>query len=319
MSKKRTKEHYVQQRYLRFFACDAKKNKVHVYDKVTRNIRLNQPINGIACEGGFYDIDFEKYTEEIKEGIDQQAIDLFKKNIEENFTDKFLSDFVEPLYNFIEGLVSHFKAGESSLSPSVDSLISVQQRMQISRYITYQYLRTAAFRDYFLTLINQNDGKDAASIQRNTELAKLIHSRTLFNGELANGITETISSGIWILGQASGNDVFYTSDNPIHIITDVDKKPGILSDVIFVSYPLLPHLILLVISPKTAKRKGFDEFENQIVDMKSGINNWFNQQRIAGAYRVVLCSNKEIVKAAELHNEVADLSREELNRKFYRI
>jgi hypothetical protein len=319
MSKKRTKEHYVQQRYLRFFACDADKQKIHVYDKVANIIRRNQPIEDVACEGGFYDIDFEKYAEENKGSLNQQAFDLFRKNIEETFTDNLLSDYFEPLFDFIDDLVNLFKAGELSIGSNFTSTIIADQRRQISRYIAFQHLRTAAFRNYFIELIGQSNQSETTSILRNPELTKLLHSKMLFNNELVSAITDTNYSGIWILGQAPDGKVFFTSDNPIHLITDIDKKAGIFSNVIFVSYPLLPGLILLIISPKTAKRLGFIESENKIVDLKREGVDWFNKQRIAGAYRVALCSNNELDRAPEMYTEIAGLSGEELTRKSYKL
>lgn len=319
MSKKRTKEHYVQQRYLRLFACDVEKQKIHVYDKVSKIIRRNQPIEGLACEGGFYDIDFEKYAEENKGRLNQQAFDLFRENIEDTFTDFLLSDYFEPLFDFIDDLVNRYKGGELSIGSDFSSTIKADQRRQISRYITFQHLRTAAFRDYYIELIDQGKQSETISVQKNSELAKLLHSKMLFNNDLVNAITDTIYSGIWILGQAPEGKVLYTSDNPIHLITDVNKKAGIFSDVIFVSYPLLPGLILMIISPITAKRLGFDESEYKIVDLKREGVDWFNKQRIAGAYRVVLCSNNELDRAPEMHTEIAGLSVEELMHKFYKL
>jgi len=79
VSKKSPQEHYVQQRYLKYFAGDDKKTTIYVFDKKKNEIRNDQPINRIACEGGFYDIDIDKIVCDHNE-ISQQVINIFLRN-----------------------------------------------------------------------------------------------------------------------------------------------------------------------------------------------------------------------------------------------
>ena len=60
MADKVIKEHYVPQRYLRYFAND---NKFFIYDKEKTQQRSGN-ISNYACERYFYDVDFEKLKRE---------------------------------------------------------------------------------------------------------------------------------------------------------------------------------------------------------------------------------------------------------------
>ncbi len=287
MGKKTTQEHYVPQRYLKLFASDVEKTKIEVFDKVKNEIRSNQPIDRVACEGGFYDINLDNIFK--RNNVENPLVNDFLQKIESNFTDTYLTDFVEPLFSFIDDVVNQFLSGKLVTNQSYVTLLKNKQiKNKISYYITYQYLRTRWFRDYFLNLIYQN-GKDLNTLfdGRSSDIDKLIHLNIILDYQEVQIIKNTIESGIWILGYIKGSKVFYTSDNPICVIPNVDEKPSVFSDVILATYPILPNLILMVMSPKIAKRFGFELLNNKIKEIKQDAIDYFNNQRVSGAYRTV--------------------------------
>lgn len=316
LSKKSTLEHYVQQRYLKYFASNLKQLSVFVFDKAKNEIRCNQPINHIACEGGFYDINIDKIIIG-QEGFNQE-IRLFFKQIGKDFTDKYLSSYIEPLFNFIDNLVNQFTNKELCLNSHVQSIQEEYNRNQISFYITFQYLRTVAFRDYFQDLLNQNNkNRDFLFDEKNSEYLKIIHTKFLFNNNLVSAIQKSIAGGVWILGQVGKGSVLYTSDNPVYVLADFQKEPGIFTNVLLVSYPLTPNLLLLIMSPETADRLEYKELENRLVELNPGAIDYFNHQRVTGAYRSVFCSNKQMDKAMHFHSTDLNLSREDKISQFF--
>jgi hypothetical protein len=353
--KKATKEHYVQQRYLKYFASNAEKNKIQIFDKVKKEVRCDQPIDRVASEGGFYDIDIDKLV--IDEKIDPSIIDWFKSRVygnfcdvpppvggdlrvapgrthrcaptteipedpfksslESNFTDAFLSNFVEPQFDFIEQLVSQVINKDRKLNSYMPLIQKGEPiREQISFYMTYQYLRTPAFRDhmYLINLISEN----LPLTENNPDLVKLKHSEFIFD-KRAKEFQSTIESGIWILALTKGDKVFYTSDNPIYVLEDIDKKRGVFPDnIIQISYPLSPNLMLLIMSPLTSERLGYNEFENEITEpINSKVVDYFNRMRIAGAYRTVFCSKNQFENVVDFQNSIDGLSWKKQMFMFY--
>lgn len=309
----------MQQRYLKMFSCNDQKTKIHVFDKTTNTIRYDQPIKRIACEGGFYDIDFTKYLKYIEKSqytINSQALSLLM-TLGNSFTDTFLSNTVEPLYEAIDFFITQYKQNSLPINSHVEFIATGENRMQFANYLTFQFLRTTAFRKYFLELINQDSPEflDPQEIE-NSDLIKLIHSKYLFQADMVNKITETIFFGLWMFGKSPSNLTFYTSDNPVGIVTDISKFSGIFSNVLQISYPILPELILLIMPPNKVE---YEEFANKIVEVKVEAVNYFNFQRVMTADRFVCCSKKQLDEAKVFHENSSHLSRMEKNLKLYKM
>lgn len=314
MSKICSQEHYVQQRYLKHFSSDEQNKHIHVFDKLKNEVRYNQPIDRIACEGGFYDLEIDKIVngnDEISKEL-EGAIEKLGKN----FIDKYLTNYIEPLFDFVDDIIVHFANGNIRPGSQVRKLLDYRIRNNISNYITYQYLRTLSFRNLFTNLLMQENKMQDLSLI-NSEQIKLLHSKILVELEPSYSIQKSIEEGIWILCQVEQKYILYTSDNPIYVLSDNHKKPGIFTDVLLVSYPLSPKLLLLIMSPSTAKRKNFLKYSNKLMSLHKGGIDYFNNMVVSGAYRSVYFSRKEFKDAKRFYNYEAKLSKDEVISRFY--
>jgi hypothetical protein len=317
MSKNQPKEHYVQQRYLKYFSTNLV-DHIHVYDKISRSFRDNQPIDRIACEGKFYDIDFETLINELNGEQKKDDILSLQSFMGNTFTDEFLTKEVEPIFDAIDNLIVKINQYGADFKRSIDWVSEGEIRQQISLYMAYQYLRTAAFRDNFLSFLN-NGHVELQNLNTQKEVGKLAHLRILLDQPLVSSIAQVIYFGVWNLGKAFNGQVFFTSDNPIHLIVDASKPQKIFSNILLLSYPLSPEIMLMVWSPSIANRLGYKDYLNQIVQVREDRIDWFNSQRVMGAKRFVCCSTNQLKTAERMMSEFDKLSPEEYRKRFYKI
>lgn len=294
---------------------------IHALQKEKNIVLHDQPIERVACEGGFYDIDFAEYERIAKTNkfeINYDVLSNLSTNNESirKLTDEFLTYYAEPLFDAINEIINRYKYRNVFRNPISDAIQSPELRAKISYYIAYQYLRTDYFRMFMTEIMLMNDSE----LTRNKEVLdiKLIKSilqmRTLFNFTFIDKMAKAIYSGIWTLISNNTCWPYYTSDNPIVVIQDTSKDIKIFSDVLMITYPLLPSLMLLITSPKLSL--GFQNYNNCLMDATESSIFYMNKQRLLFSKRFIY-SNDDSFTQANSMNIHKNVSIKDLMEEFY--
>lgn len=240
------KQHYVPQVYLRQFKIDDK--NVFAFVKANKHL-CPQRISDICQYSNFYKTltyNNPDYIEDI----------LFANDVEPKFK-KVLDIFNDITKNIIDKNINMYD-------------FTQEQRLEISRQIVFQYMRTPFYRKVIVNNqqneIVQEISNFCASIGIIVEEIGLvkdeaaIHSVPLTDFEIVNELSEEIANEKWDILFSIVD--FFTSDNPL-IIIPIENMP--VSDSVELKYfdkiifPISPNILLRI------KRSEKEENDNTVV------------------------------------------------------
>ena len=258
------KQHYVPRFYLEGW-CIPGKEQIHLYDKVKKEIRCNN-IKDVACEGHFYDINLKDYysDDRIKMMNDSgTTIDGWLQTIE-----KMLSDWIEgPISCLFKEIIN--KARNSTpWEIKGCCFISDEQKLAISIYLAYQYIRTKKIRNDLIDTSERIKDKcrkmgipeeRIKNLTLTKKQASEIHIRMLNDEENIQDIANCFCSLVWVMGLNKSKTKIFTSDNPIGIKGHDIKRPtflgtGLTTPGVEVFFPLSPDLLLIMLDGDYHKR-----------------------------------------------------------------
>lgn len=288
MHKNQKQDHFVQQRYLKYFSFGSERTHIFAYDKDKDEVQ-RPAINRTACERGFYDIDLAKYHSEVEKNeyrINKSVLqDLMQLTNIIKSADDLLTNYIEPIFDEIENVIQRHSS--RMLMPNPSAIESAESKARISYYIAYQYIRTRRFREWLVEKISTKDVVEELGYEEllgmPKQTRKILHTMTLLNNELLEHIANTINEGIWIFGTNRTDEPFITSDHPVVVKQGMSAKT-IFADVGGIVYPLTPKLVLVIYPPtskdiKDLKGNEFYSVKNKGVDYFNGL-----QKEQAGKY-----------------------------------
>jgi hypothetical protein len=222
-------QHYVPRFILKRFAIQGKKPQVFVFEKRSGKI-FKTHIKNIACENGFYDIEFKgvKLTLENSissfEGISSQLIG------------KIISD------NSLEGLTQ-------------------ENKLVLSHFFSLQFVRTREYRSRIYDAMQQLENH----LKKGTDDLSSIEGYKPLSDKIINefGIESVLKHDLhaphffqkdWVLYEAPAENYFITSDNPI-ALQNIENfgsfygNLGLACKGIEIYFPLTPKLCLAILCP----------------------------------------------------------------------
>lgn len=259
------KHHFVPQCYLKKFSLDNK--SVNYYDKVL-HLCDNENIEELCQIPNFYKL--------------SQSDPYY---IETNF-------FANKNENKLARILAYFE----TIGIDLDKIpYDKEHRINLSRQIVLQYMRTPLYRDTkseneltaYYKLLKQILNAYNIEVEKIEFIANNkaeFHKTILLENEIIDDIIEGIANANWELLYTSSGE-FYTSDNPIAVIARNDMPVTYCDAIKYFSelyYPLNSRLILHVKAeqPNSCKNK---KIEKRLCEQKelSVINNFImdNAQR----------------------------------------
>ena len=264
MADKVTKEHYVPQRHLRYFANE---DKFFVYDKEKKQQRPGN-INDYACERFFYDVDFDALKNEILEQepdfkFDPEMEKLLKE-IDEQHIEHWFGQNVETwLFDPLDKISTLYTMSNPQILNSIE-VLSAKNMNYISLFLAIQVMRSKEFRESITELYERlpmllmkkfaktQEEKDyAKSLElkiKNENHKKVYHAQVLTDPEYAVHLAETFRAKIWMIGYNRTNMPFYTSDNPV-VKFGHNGYSGFNSQGIEIFFPITTRLVLILKDP----------------------------------------------------------------------
>lgn len=298
-------QHYVPRFYLRYFTNSD--NKIFVYDKNNDKV-FETTVDNIASENFFYDSDIIK-----SEIVGEQYLEKFYSMIESEFAPFYL-DFI------------------TKIQSDGNYEISQEDRNIISNYLAFQIDRTkehremlnqlaSAFKDQLLEKgwLSEQQLIDLGVNINNMNPKDLHIEGLLFGGGLRQILSDTIKKHIWILCQNNTNRPFFTSDNPITKIANIQDEyvsyGGFASKGIEIIFPLNSRYLLAFCEREFFK--AFEVYENKrlIINDISQIE-YYNALEVTGSYRQVFsCENNfdNITELRKIYPDSFDINRKRVS------
>ena len=241
MSERTRRQHHVPQFYLRHFTSDG--THLFAFNKDDKR-SFSSSTKGVGQDRDFYNI---------------------CEKLDDNYVDPLIID--KSITN-LEGTLSQwFSEALESLEQS--GTITEDQRYQLSLYVAFQYFRTKEFRalsvetveklaEADMSILLQQMGIDVppesfeATFDR--EKASMLQASRLFDLPTMAEAACGLGSHIWVFGENTTGQPFYTSDNPIA------SRPhsgihGILARGIELAFPLSSNRILVMFDRRSFKEK----------------------------------------------------------------
>lgn len=314
------KEHYVPRVYLRHFC--AIDDKLNVYDKISNQIRYNQPIMSIASENYFYDIDFKAMAEKINsdDEILQQA-----KGLDPQYIEHMFSSGMEAAYETIIGEIIKRLEKRTKWELTECFAISENEKIFMALWIAHQVTRTKSFREYLskfhqatakvLTdMVNKRSDSDyEIEVTANTdkENMKVLHANFIIDPDKTVEFAKVFLSHTWIFMVNKSSTSFATSDNPVVTIPHKYSSnnicaTGYASPNVEVFYPLSSHVGLMMFE----KGLKYEELERRsIICNKAATIKEYNLRLLSNASRIVATSDENLdvfQKFAQDHPEIKE-------------
>lgn len=269
-------QHYVPQFYLNNFSHNNKKGKksIDVFDIDLNKILRNQRIENVAFEKYFYDIDLEKYLNNIS-GL---RLLLIKVYLKIKFGLRFkISQFKN--LNTIENILATVESNTSPIFTKIIEksetytkwerencfLINEDEKLKIATFLAVQFLRTPKIRQSFqeantvlkAQIIQEFHYRDTGEIIDLNELIEEINSEDIKNQHLNSIFTENTKKIVdifnkhsWVFYKNNTNVDFITSDSPISTKATKDETlmsyGGINSPGVMIIFPITKKLILVM-------------------------------------------------------------------------
>lgn len=299
MGDKVIKEHYVPQRYLRYFAND---NKFYVYDKEKVQKRPGN-VSDYACERYFYDVDFEELKQEkIEEDFNFQfdpEIEEIIKTIDIQHIEHWFGENVETwLFNPISKISSTYNMANPKKLNTL-SVLTDDEMNYISLYLATQMIRSKEFRENVKEIyermplflmkkrggIKERELADSIKLQiKNENYLKLIHAQYLMDEEMMANFAIHFRNKIWIIGYNKTDTPFITSDNPIVKYGHLGMQ-GVNSKGIEIAFPISTKLILMLLDSEMFG--ALQPFHNHFFELQPEEIKYYNSLQIQQSYRYV--------------------------------
>lgn len=266
MSDKTINQHYVPRVYLkRFCSGDL---RINVFDKVKKEIRRNQSIDNVGAERYFYDINFRKLLDRMREDQVSNFIkdypDVNVGQLDEQYIEHLLGNSFESTYDSTIGDIIDRAEKKTIWELKNCYALNHKEKLEIALYASVQILRSKNFREVICDtqramgklmteIAHQNhDLPDDVEVifADDRDTIKLQHGDMLLDEENIQMFTSTLINHYWLVLRNMTSLPFCTSDNPIatlpHKGGDFVKHTGIGSVGIEIFYPLSPRIAVVM-------------------------------------------------------------------------
>ncbi|SHH24142.1 DUF4238 domain-containing protein [Clostridium grantii] len=315
-------QHYVPQRYLKYFANNIiKKGKtiarLNIFDKEKAQIRYNQNVESIASERFFYDVNFETLIKEAEEeeiDIEQEYIDLVnhvdKQTIEHTFATKVETTMFNPIAEIVTSYIMLKK--EAYLYTSV---IHESKKPTIAYYLSLQLIRTKEFREKLIQihekvpslLIRKNlSGEIEEELLNNVKFKlkksriNMYHNQALLDTERIQEYSMCFLNHIWFIAVNETPISFCTSDNPLVLYGHLGEN-GIKSKGVEIVFPISSKLALIMRELEYFNNDIY--LNNKFVDVDESFVLYCNSLQVHQSYRCIFSNNKDFVFAKKIIEE----------------
>lgn len=186
---------------------------------------------------------------------------------------------------------------------------STEEKEYLSLFIAIQIIRSKAFREnikniteklyqqiaFILQAQEENSvPKDEIRVAANDDYVKLEHSSVILDPEMAIHVAEILLNHIWVMYVNKTDVPFYTSDNPVAMISHKHDKymsyAGLKSEGIEIAFPVSPNLLIGIYDEEVYRNLFTDR---QFLRLESPQDaEYFNRAQVFSSLRCVF-SNKE--------------------------
>ncbi len=312
-------EHYVPQVYLRRFCLSAEHGKPHVniYDKLSDQIRVNQPLNKVASERYFYDIDLIAYNRKLQEEGKPTLDELFPgfEKIDPQYIEHMFGRGIEGAYETHIGKVIDKLETQGEWWINNCFAITPEEKIFFALWASHQFVRAKSFRET-LSKLHQasakviseysnigipDDEKVTVSARTDKEAKRAMHIDMIMNTETITHLAEIIYSHSWIFMINRTNRPFITSDNPVftipHDFSRGHSGSGLASPKVEVFFPLSPSVAISMLE----KHCGLEKYNRRCTSCSdSDMVMKYNYLTLANAYRIII-SNSENMSPYQTH------------------
>jgi hypothetical protein len=324
-------QHYVPQRYLKYFANTIKKKKktisrLNVFDKEKLEIRVNQNIEGVASERFFYDVDFDEIIKEAEEEgikIEQEYMSLVKQvdrqTIEHTFATKVETTMFDPIAEIVTTYTMIQKKAYIN-----SFVIPESKRAIIAYYLSLQFVRTKEFREKLIQmyekgaslLVRKNlsekidkDFLDNVELKLKKSRINLFHNQELLDTKRLEEFSMCFLKHIWFIAVNETPISFWTSDNPLVLHGHLGNH-GIKSKGVEIIFPITPKLALVM--------RELEYFEhdislyNKFVPINEEFVKYCNSLQVHQSYRCIFSKDSDFYLASKMlkeHPELKNLAR----------
>ncbi len=299
-----TKQHYVQSCYLAGFVDPSSKEKEDPYlwavDFEQKTVRKRAPKN-VARIPGYYDI------------RDTQSLPQYQgRNVDKGFVDR---EVVSEIENGANAVIRKLREPKFQ--------VTLEDRYHLAHYLGLQFARVPIFREAsraaetkraqdWLRLIVQDkarvqrkldeypikaDGRQSALTPESIRDAVLggkirIAPPDNFDDYLLGlamkatlDVSEAIFTRSWTFLHATGPETFFTSDNPVVLLTPDGKPSANLDERVEISFPISPSCMLSIHMESGARNRGIAVDTATVYEI--------NKRMLPTAKRYVFCSTKK--------------------------
>lgn len=143
------------------------------------------------------------------------------------------------------------------------------------------------------------------------EKGALLQAKILFDPQIVGEVASGLFSHIWIFGENTSQQPFYTSDNPIAKYAH-GRTVGIISPGIEIAFPLTSNKILVML--ERSHFKEFEVSEGKIIPYDITKVNYYNRLQVIDSYRHIYCSTDNFTLAQEICEREPEICNPERDR-----
>lgn len=299
--KKTKKQHFVPEMYLKRFTTGS---RLWVFDKVNLKSFPSNP-SDVANANYFYDLPQEL----VDLGFDEQGVEKGLSAVEGN-----LSPALDELCELAERLPEdRYYTTEKVLSDSL--------RSKISFFMALQFVRSRDFRTGYMQLTdqliewsNKIIGKVIPERSSDKKAEAAAHAGFMMNGRLPE-LAQAMLRHCCFLGLNRSGTPLYTSDAPLlripHSKDPVVGGRGMISQGIELVLPVSPRVAVLMYEPTFHKQKT-EGWDGTIREIREESVIYLNAHQVLYSERQVFCSQERFDLAIEVckkHPEVRNPKR----------
>lgn len=304
---------------LRHFADKPTRDgRVWVFDKQTLR-SSHRGTNSIASEDFFYDFPEDEDLHPNRPQRVEKALGAYET---------FYGEFSPKLIRSLNDLRNTFPWNRRHA-------INDDDRMDLSRYLTMQYLRTNEFRASQRQVIENFSNfaiktgamirkgmanklgisedvipktfKIGEEVWREDQLTydptrASAYQASMMFGKSTENIADHMFNYIWLFGFVTGEKTLYTSDSPVVKFAHYEHLPnfsgGFTTPSIEVDFPISPNYLLMM------RGRGFHEYsiplEDHVFPLSDENIRYYNQLQVGQSYRQVCCRDDDFDLAREL-------------------
>lgn len=309
------KQHYVPQFYLKKFASSTE--IIHTFNKFTGK-SFKTTVRDTASELRFYDFHpdiLKEFRDRVEsEPINSADADQIAKALDLQMVEHELGVREAKFASAFQGILDAISKQEH---------FTAEQRWYMAEFLTMQILRTPEARkdniDMQKSLLKElakrypDLNAEELYVEFDERYASLEHAQIMFNPEIQLALSQTLVNHIWLIGDNTTTQHFYTSDTPVVKRPHVQQPlygVGFGSFGVEIAFPLTPRYMLIM-----CERSAFlplTSLDEQIISLSSDHVTYYNSLQVLQSYRSVYCPLGEFLLAAEicnLHPEVCTAER----------